>query len=462
MRNTVFSLIVIMVFSVNGFSQIEISTSLNKAIEQAINKNSTIKNKQLEVQKLQLDQKGIWNKYLPHVESVTQFSYLDGHLNMDLPAMTLPFINLSLPESSQKLDYNSGLFSASIMAKSVLFSGFQIPNGAKAVQQKIEGSAYLIDAEKDVIIKDLIHTFDQLTILNEVEKIIIASEKRLVIENNRIEKAIGQGLAIPFDREKIKLAQLELKMQKADLKGKRSLLLQNIQNVTNYSTEEILQVHNTLSPIILTEEIKLSSHEKQEIKALEAFSKGYDFMLKKEKGTYLPNIGAFGGINYAGLVNTNIDTHVPVVHQPISLEFPNTTLGPDLMVGVALKWELFSGFERHHNLSKVKINKQQVQNQLDDTKEKLQLLLNNNLNNYQVLNEKLAIAEQSEQIANNNLTIAIKQYQEGLIVISERIEAENDLLKLSLNKINIIVEQRLAAMETLINTGLFTKYITIQ
>lgn len=57
------------------------------------------------------------------------------------------------------------------MAKTVLFSGMQIPNGAKALKQKAIGTEYLKRIWKDIIIKDVINTFDQITLLNEVEKL---------------------------------------------------------------------------------------------------------------------------------------------------------------------------------------------------------------------------------------------------------------------------------------------------
>jgi outer membrane protein TolC len=57
-------------------------------------------------------------------------------------------------------------------------------------------------------------------------------------------------------------------------------------------------------------------------------------------------------------------------------------------------------------------------------------------------------------VANNNLNLAIKQYKQGLINISERLEAENDSYKASVNKINILIEQRLSALETIIATEL--------
>jgi outer membrane protein TolC len=50
-------------------------------------------------------------------------------------------------------------------------------------------------------------------------------------------------------------------------------------------------------------------------------------------------------------------------------------------------------------------------------------------------------------VANNNLNLAIKQYKQGLINISERLEAENDSYKASVNKINILIEQRLSALK---------------
>jgi outer membrane protein TolC len=51
------------------------------------------------------------------------------------------------------------------------------------------------------------------------------------------------------------------------------------------------------------------------------------------------------------------------------------TISPNWMIGAAMKWEVFTGFERKHKVHEAKINIEQLQNQIDDTKEKLQLLL---------------------------------------------------------------------------------------
>ena len=444
----------------NSNAQITISTSLYEAINKAIEKSSSIKNKELEIEKINLQKKGIWNKYIPTVEASGLYTYFDNKLTIDAPSVTVPMVNLTLFEGKTTFDNYGNIFNGSVMAKTILFSGMQIPNGAKALEQKAKGTEYLKESDKDGIIKEVINTFDQLTLLNEVEKLINDSDKRLQSESKRVSKAIEQGLAVPYDRDKIKLASLELNSKKIELDGKRKLVYRKIRYLTDYSETEINNVKHDLVPYILTSD-KLTPENKQEIKALESFKLANEYLLKKEKGTYLPTLGAFGGVTYSSLFDANTTTPViPGLNQPLNLAINEMTLSPNWMFGAAMKWEIFAGFEREHKIHEAKINIQQVQNQIDDTKEKLELLLENNYVNYSVLNQKIEIASQQEKVANNNLTLAIKQYKEGLINISERLEAENDSYKATVNKINTLIEQRLSAIETIIATGELTQHIS--
>lgn len=447
-------------FITNCYSQLETSPTLNDAIYKAIEKNTSIKNKTIEIEKLNFQEKSVRNKYIPTVEANVLYSYFDDNLTIDLPTATVPIVNLPLFDDKATYNNSGNFFIGSVMAKTVLFSGMQIPNGANAIKQKAIGTDYLKDSEKDVIIKDVINTFDQLKLINETEKLINDSDKRLQNETKRVTKAIEQGLAIPYDRDKIKLALLELESKKTELKGKRSLIYKKLQYLTGYSDSEINTVQYELNPYLI-DESNLNTENKQEIKALESFKLANEYLLKKEKGTYFPTIGAFGGIVYSSLFNVNGTTStVPIINQPLNLGLNEFSLNPLWMVGAAMKWEIFAGFEREHKVHETKLNIEQVQNQIDDTKQKLQLFLENNLVNYTVLLKKIEIASQQEKIANNNLNLASKQYKEGLINVSELLEAENDLYKVSVGKLNTIIEERLAAIETIIATGELSKKIS--
>jgi len=440
-----------------SYSQIAVSASLDDAIQKALAKSSSVKNKELEIEKLNLQKKSIWNKYIPTVEATAMYMYFDNRMTIDLPTVTV--LNYPLLDGKTSFDNYGNIFHGGVMAKTVLFSGLQIPNGAKAIEQKAIGTAYLTESEKDGIVKDVINTFDQLALLDEVERLINDSEKRLNAETLRVTKAIEQGLAIPYDRDKIKLATLELSSKKIEMEGKRKVVFKKISYLTGYSNEEIKNVQYQLTPYLISQ--NLTTDNKQEIKALESFKSAYQYALKKEKGTYLPTLGAFGGVTYSSLFDANATTPpLPIFGQPLNLGLNELTISQNWIIGAALKWEIFSGFERKHKVHEAKINIEQVQNQIDDTKEKLQLLLENNYANYTVLNQKTEIADQQEKVARNNLNLAIKQYKEGLINISERLEAENDMYKASLNKVSTLIEQRLSAIETVIATGELTNYLS--
>ena len=445
-----------------SWGQIKTSTTLDEAIHKALEKSLSQKNKELEIEKLNLQEKGIWNKYIPTVEASAIYSYFDNKLTVDLPTTQIPIINYPLFDEKKPFDNYGNIFNGSIMAKTVLFSGMQIPNGAKAIKEKTKGTQYLKDSEKDEIIKEVINTFDQLSLLKAIDTLIKDSNNRLQNEAKRVQKAIEQGLAVPYDRDKIKLAALELQSKKVELDGKRELIYKKITYLTGYSASQTNLVTYELEPYLIINN-QLNTENKQEIKALESFKTAYEFLLKKEKGTYLPTVGAFGGVTYSSLFDARATTPVITgVNQALYLGLNELTISNNWMVGAAVKWEIFTGFERQHKIHEAKININQLQNQIDDTKEKLALLLENNWVNYTVLNKKLEIVYQQEKISKNNLNLASKQYTQGLISVSERLEAENDCFKSAVNKINTLIDQRLAAIETIIATGDLTKQLKKQ
>ena len=445
-----------------SWGQIKTSTTLDEAIHKALEKSLSQKNKELEIEKLNLQEKGIWNKYIPTVEASAIYSYFDNKLTVDLPTTQIPIINYPLFDGKKTFDNYGNIFNGSIMAKTVLFSGMQIPNSAKAIKEKTKGTQYLKDSEKDQIIKEVINTFDQLSLLKAIDTLIKDSNNRLQTEAKRVQKAIEQGLAVPYDRDKIKLAALELQSKKVELDGKRELIYKKITYLTGYDASQINLVTYELEPYLIINN-QLNTENKQEIKALESFKTAYEFLLKKEKGTYLPTVGAFGGVTYSSLFDARATTPVITgVNQALYLGLNELTISNNWMVGAAVKWEIFTGFERQHKIHEAKININQLQNQIDDTKEKLALLLENNWVNYTVLNKKLEIAYQQEKISKNNLNLASKQYTQGLISVSERLEAENDCFKSAVNKINTLIDQRLAAIETIIATGDLTKQLKKQ
>ncbi|WP_199121028.1 TolC family protein [Pedobacter sp. ASV28] len=431
--------------------QLQVSETLMRAINVALKEDRNLANHYLEAEKIAIERKSVLNKYIPTIGATAMYGYFKNTLDVDIPTLSLPITGLTLFSADQKLNNRGNLFFGGLTAKSVLFSGGQIINGAKALEAKQKGTELLLLPQKDSIIKDVIHSFDQIRLLNEAKKLLDESEVRLNKETERVEKAIANGLAIPYDRDKIKLATLELSSKKIELEGKHKVLYQKIHLLTHYNDNQIDSVVYELEPIILNG--LLNTDNRAEIKALESFKNAYQYALKKEKGTFLPTIGAFGSYSYASVFDARTSFTGPLTGNHYNLRLNEATLYPNFIAGVALKWEIFSGFERKHKIDEAKINIRQIENKLADSKEKVQLQLQNNSAQYETLLKQIDIAKQREKIAKNNLIVAQKQYLLGLINVTERLTAETDIYQVSLQKINSIVEQRRLALETFSSIG---------
>jgi len=434
------------------YAQVQIEAPLKEAIWDAIDKSFEVQNKSLEMKKIEEERKSVWNKYVPKVNASASYLYTHSDVTIDFPTGVIPLFNIPIFEGKAHSESYGNIFHAGINAKTVLFSGFQIENGAKALEEKKKATAYLTEAEKEKLVTEVIQSFDQLHVLNAVDKLLEESKNRLDVENNRVERAIKEGLTIPYDREKIKLASLELESKQIEMEGKRNLLYQKIYYLTGYNKEEVEQVIYQLQPYTLNEDLTIEN--KQELKALESFKNATDYLIKKEKGSYLPVLGAFGSLNYASLFNAGVKTNeIAGRNIPLHAKINEFTLGPNWMLGVSMQWEIFGGFERKNKVKMAEIQSRQIENQLNDTKEKLELLLANNLTNYKIQNKVYQNNIEKEHIAEKNLFMATRQYQEGLISISERLEAENDFFKASTEKIESLMQQRKTALETLSATG---------
>ena len=453
-------LIILLSVSATTFAQIPVSSDVNQAIQLALQKDVTIKNQNIEKTKLDLEHKSVLNKYIPKVEANALYGYLNSKGSLDIPTVTLPITGTQLFSGSSDFTTKGQAFHGNVMAKTVLFSGGQIMNGAKALQYKKEGTSYMMDLQNDAVIKDVILSYDQLQMLKIADQLINDSEKRLLKETERVEKAISLGLAIPYDRDKIKLATLELESKRTDVKHKQELLALKINQITGLDVNDVLNTHHSVEPIVILEE--LSTENKNENKALQAFQKASEYAVKKEKGSLLPTIGAFGGYSYTSLFNTEMNVPFQSINQTAHLKMDALTFNPTWMVGVAMKWELFSGFERKHKIEEAELNAEQIKNKQVDAEEKLVLQLTKNKMEYEGMLHQMDIAKQREKIAQNNNEMAEKQYKAGLISVTERLAAENDIYKESLNKIETIIKQRQAAIETYQSAGSLTSYISIQ
>ncbi|STD59159.1 TolC family protein [Empedobacter falsenii] len=436
-----------------SYAQNIINQQLRTPIINAIETNYGIKNKFLEIEKNKFQMEEIKGKLKPDVSALALGSFFYSNGTIDIPTKSLDHLGIILFEENQNFNTSMFIGSIGVNAKQVIFSGLQIPNAIKAIEEKNVAFDYLAESEKESIAKDVIQTFDQIMLLDKIQELINSSSKRLNKEHLKVQKAIQNGLAIPYDREKIKLALLELETKQIELNGTKKLLYDKLTTLTHLPTDNLEIIHYNLSPIDLFSN-EYSLENKQEIKALEHSIKAYEFLYKKEKGAHLPQVFAFANSNYSSIFGQRMNLrNVGENNKDVNLKVNQLTFFPNILVGVGAKWEIFDGGQHKNKLYQVKSDIKINENKLEDTKEKLNLLLNKNKIDYETSNEKLKVNEQQNTVATNNLDIASKRFEQGLIDVTERLSAENDYYKANLGYYSQILDQRSKTYEILHTSG---------
>ena len=457
------SLVLLLSFSLQA--QIPINEEVREAIRLALDKDVDVRNQALELDKMELQRKSVLSMYIPKVEASALYAHFNTDVTVDLPTQTFSLPGPDAPsvdifDGKARMDNYGNVFHGGVQAKAILFSGGQILNGAKALEEKQAGTRLMSDLRQDVLILDVLQSYDQLQVLRQAQVLLDATARRLAKETQRVEKAIQAGLAIPYDRDKIKLAQLELSAKKQDIQHKQQLLALKLAQQTGLDTAKIIQSAYTVEPIAI--EGTQAKGVRKEIQALEHFKKASFYNVKKEKGSFLPSIAAFGGYSYSTLFNAEAGIPLSYIDRTAYLHLNELRLEPTWTLGVGLKWEVFGGFTRKHKVQEAKLSLQQVDNTLVDTREKISLQVQKYTLDLEHALEQVDIARQQEEVAKQNNILAQKQYQAGLIGVTERLASEDDFYKAALNRLQSMVNQRKAALEVLQASGTLGAAIDIK
>src|SRR5690625_6334658 len=123
---------------------------------------------------------------------------------------------------------------------------------------------------------------------------------------------------------------------------------------------------------------------------------------------------------------------MPITDNNFSGKLDKLELWPNWVIGVGLKWEVFEGMQRKHRIDETKLDKELLVDKRKDSEDKLNLLLAKQKSDWQTQNDMISIAKQRLRIATQNLERSVKQYEQGLLSINDRLSSENDYFSAAL------------------------------
>ena len=238
-------------FSVALLGQKNLTTNELEIINLSLEKSYELKNSSNELLMDSIDTRVIKQNYIPTLSLNGIYAYGGSNINSDIPTLKLPLSGINLFEGETEMDLKYNFFNTNLTAKALLFSGMQVNYGSKANNEKIRAKNYMLDKEKADIITDVIDTFDKIELMKQAELVINESGKRLTKEKEIVTAAIKNGLAIPYDRQKIMAAELKLASKKVELFGNLSLLYLKLSMLCGQKISALEAYHFELKPWLL-------------------------------------------------------------------------------------------------------------------------------------------------------------------------------------------------------------------
>ncbi len=451
----------IMLFSFTtmlAHAQNAVGPDTKKLVQDAIAKDYEYRNQKLESSKTTEDIKKAKETYLPRVNALGGYAYLNNKLLIDLPTLNVPLVNYPLFAGDKTFKTHTNLEIGALNAQMVLFSGLQVPYGTKALMMKQQAEEHMAEAKRRDIAQDVLTTVDQIALLKQSKILLDESEKRLEKEILRVNKAIANGLAIPYDRKRIEVAKYQLASKQEEYDGKRALLYSRLSMLTGHSEQELSELDVELQPWIVEEKEAGNVEDRPEVKALNAGIQATDFQIKMQRAKVLPQVVALGSLSYANLHGLKTETSFtsPITQKPLELNADKVRMNPGWVLGVGIKWDIFTGLSRTRDLNKLYIDRQIAENRQKDINEKLDLLKEKSLIEYRMAKKQVELKNSERELSKSTLEIATKSYIQGLIPVSERLATETSYQQAQLDYLQAVFNQRKAAIDYLKAGGNFS------
>jgi outer membrane protein TolC len=467
---------------------LQVSPELKELIILSVNKDRKAAEKDIDKQIARVQQKAIRSAYIPKLEAGGKYLFAYSTLNskigdiegfetigklkelMQNPAFPVMFPNLAgisseitklesllasqglqLPSVSKNLDgdLTGNYFGVDVTLKMLLYSGGQVPNLSRALNEKIKAQEALSDKCKSDAISEVITYYDQLALLIQSRHVLDESAVRLAAEKKYAVTALKNGMATSFDTLKIAVATASLEARQSEYESRKTLLYQKLSQLTGKPASSF-EVMNPELNLLLFADPGSDINNRAELRALTSGVEAQKYLLKSEKSSYLPKVQAIASARYDNIFNSKADFNAPI---PMNIKIGNIGLGPTYMIGAGFKWEIFDRSGGSAKIRQAKLELQKAENARDEARELLELNKIKVSTNYKASLAQVAYKEKQRLAARMALELAQKSYNEGMINITERLATETEMQNAELEYLQSVFAQHQSVLECYKATG---------
>ncbi len=447
-------LLIILTGFQNTLSAQNFTPELRQLIKKATERNHDLAVNKYKITASKIDRSMAYKTFLPKISLQANYTHLNDEIVLDPKLQLLlkgtekllikeqlgiPFnspLPPNIPTSQIAPLSPQNILKSSADLDWVLFTGLEARFGIKATRHKEKALQLQNKIITKKLVKEVVNTYDQLALLIASEKVLAATNEQLSIQKKYVQAAVKNGLAISIDFQRIALAGQQLQIKQTEVANNKALVVAKLAQLTGENPKLIRQLKPKLSVWVLPENISDKDKQATEIAALKEAEKAVNYLEKKQYGKYLPKIAVKG--------------HYEFIDNDLSL------LDPKWYIGIGVKWQIFDGLHAYDKARKYKLIQQEYQEKIQKAGELIQLAETKSQLDLKYAQQQIILHQQAADLAQNTYKMLQKQYQNGLVNITEVLKALTDWQKARFELQKAILSQRNAAIELLYRKDLLS------
>ncbi len=412
-------IITILVLTISLFSQITIKSAWRSVLEH----NDGLKASSADITHSRLKKESAESMYLPEVSLNASYTHLNEPIGMDISAVSSavnPFLSSmgakALPSEIDFLGQDIAL--ADLRMLYPLYTGGKIDAAQDAYASQVEEAQAKHRMAKDKAFLQLVKLYYGVIMTQSLHETRLESQKALQIHYDYAQKMIAQG---QISKAELLNAQVKLDMAKIEsTKAKHKMEI-----VKSALHTMIKSKQNPKSSLFVTSRVGNLEHYTSKgvekyaaIDVLNAKSKQATAMVDIEKSAWHPQV--------VGFANANLYKGDSILEE----------MAPEWMVGVGVKFDLFSRKDRSKEIEAAKVLHSKVASLKAQAKEDLRLAVQKTYDELLLYRDEFDSLTSSMALARENYKLRSLAFAEGLATSVDVVEAQTFLSGAKTQRLN--------------------------
>lgn len=420
--------------------------SLDSCRSLAMSFNKELRMQDAKQQAAYYERKAAYTKYFPRISATGAYIYTSKEISLLSDEQKDKLNNIgTLVEDFHTNTHNMG--AVGVMLTQPLYMGGKIDAYNRITRYAEQVAQKQHDLTQQEVILDVDKAYWQIVSLQSKKKLAEGYLQLVEKLDSDVQQMIKEGLATKADglsvRVKVNEAKVSLIQVKNGLSISKMLLCQLCGlelNTPIQLADENAEAGKSL-PQPVTANVQNAFDYRPELNMLSLAHQISEEKVKLAQSAFRPNVMLTGGY---------------LASNPSVFNSFERKMKGMWNVGVMVNVPIVTFGERTYKVKAAKAEAVMASLQLSETKEKVELQVNQNQQKVEEATERLQTAQRSQDEADENLRYANAGMKEGVIPLSNVLEAQTAWLKAHSEQVEAEVDLRLANLYLLKSTGMLT------